>query len=295
MKQETKKIINFDGLYGDEVGKYASDYIFLEPISTRSKIFDWDIKTHLHLHLFQVFILKEGGLLFKETTEEMELLAPCVMLIPPTHLHGIVYKPNSEGYILTLSEAIVEEIFLPSNPIWITFEQIRKLSQFVDEYSFDKIEALLNALQVELFGDNPERLLMVKSLLTQLFIMLHRSTKLDDSKEGNSVMMTYFRKFQRNIKQTETPKSIPEYAAELNITPVHLNRICKAIGGKSAIDLVNQHLIQEAQKRLLHTSFSVSEVAYQLHFEYPNYFAKMFKKYVGVSPQEFRKQRIQET
>lgn len=294
MKQEAKKIINFDGLYGDEVGKYASDYIFLEPISTRSKMFDWDIKTHLHLHLFQVFILKEGALLLKETNEEIELLAPSVILIPATHLHGIVYKPNSEGYILTLSEAIIEDIFLASNPIWTTFEKIRKLNHFVDEYSFDNITNLIGLLEIELFGDNPERLLMVKGLLTQLFIMLHRSTKLDDSKDKNSLMITYFRKFQRNIKQTDTPKSIPEYAAELNITAVHLNRICKAIGGKSAIDLVNQHLINEAQKRLLHTSFSVSEVAYQLHFEYPNYFAKMFKKYVGVSPQEFRKQRVPE-
>ena len=49
-------------------------------------------------------------------------------------------------------------------------------------------------------------------------------------------------------------------------------------------ELVHQHLIQEAQKYLLHTSYSISEIAYLLEFEYPNYFAKLFKKHIGLSP-----------
>ena len=93
-----------------------------------------------------------------------------------------------------------------------------------------------------------------------------------------------------NIKNSEYPKSIPDFADELNITPVHLNRICNAVAGKSAIELVHQNLIIEAQKYLLHTSYSVSEIAYLLKFEYPNYFAKLFKKHTGLSPLEFRRQ-----
>jgi len=114
-------------------------------------------------------------------------------------------------------------------------------------------------------------------------------TKQEDAQQAGSLMMNYFRRFQQSIKQSEYPKSIPVFADELNITPVHLNRICKAVSGKSAIELVHQNLINEAQKYLLHTSYSVSEISYLLKFEYPNYFAKLFKKYVGMSPNEYRK------
>ncbi|MFX5756507.1 helix-turn-helix domain-containing protein, partial [Acinetobacter baumannii] len=68
----------------------------------------------------------------------------------------------------------------------------------------------------------------------------------------------------------------------------HLNRICNEVRGKSALSIIQEHLIEQAKTYLLHTSYSVSEIAYLLNFEYPNYFARLFKKLNGVSPREFR-------
>lgn len=288
MKQE-KNILNFDGLYGDDFGRYSSEYIFLELIATRSQLFNWTIKPHLHSQLFQVFIFSKGSLLFQEATEEHRLQAPCVVLIPPTKLHGLAYNPEIEGQILTLSESIIEEIFKTSSSLWKTFEDIRILSYF-EENTFDKIQQNLAHIELELFSENPERFLMLRAYLTTFFICLHRLTKQEEAQRSDSLMMNYFRRFQMNIKNSEYPKSIPDFADELNITPVHLNRICNAVAGKSAIELVHQNLISEAQKYLLHTSYSVSEIAYLLKFEYPNYFAKLFKKHTGLSPLEFRRQ-----
>jgi AraC family transcriptional activator of pobA len=285
-----KTVLNFDGLYGDDYGRYSSEYIFLELIATRSQTFDWSIKPHIHTQLFQVFILQKGSLLFQEATQEQQLHAPCIILIPPTKLHGLVYTPDVEGYILTLSESTMEDIFKTSNPIWQTYEDIRILNSFEEEISFEQLLRILVNIESELFRENPERFLMLRSYLTQFFIHLHRLTKQVEAQKGDSLMMTHFRKFQHNIKHSEYPKSIPDFANELNITPVHLNRICKAVAGKSAIELVHQNLINEAQKYLLHTSYSISEIAFLLKFEYPNYFAKLFKKYVGASPNEFRLQ-----
>ncbi len=73
-------------------------------------------------------------------------------------------------------------------------------------------------------------------------------------------------------------------AFELGITPVHLNRICNLATGKSAGQLMDEHLLDEAKKYLKYTSYSVSQVAYLLKFEYPNYFARFFKKHTSISP-----------
>ena len=284
-----KAILHFDGLYGDVSGRYSSEYIFLELIATRSQTFDWRIKPHIHSSLFQVFIVENGSLTFQTATQVHTLNAPCIILIPPTLLHGLVYSPDVRGQILTISDSIIEAIFKTSSSIWQTFSEIRLLTRFDEGLCFEKILELLTQIEIELFGEQPERLPMLRAYLTQFFIHLHRLTK-QEIHPTDSLMMSHFRKFQQSIKQSDYPKSIPEFATELNITPVHLNRICRAVAGKSAIELVHQNLIGEAQKYLLHTAYSVSKIAYMLKFEYPNYFAKLFKKHVGVSPVEYRQQ-----
>ena len=99
----------------------------------------------------------------------------------------------------------------------------------------------------------------------------------------------HFRAFQRNVKQSYTPqKTINEYARELHITPVHLNRICQATVGKSALQVVHDFFFLEAKKYLKHTEYSVSEIAYRLNFEDPAYFSRFFSKLAGCSPRQFR-------
>lgn len=283
-----KPILNFEGLYGDLNSRYSSEYIFLELITTRSQLFDWVIQPHIHTHLFQLFIVEKGQVTFQNGSQIRTYAGPCIFLIPPTTLHGLTYTPDVFGHILTISETIIEAIFQTSSAVWQSFGKIHAIHDFDENEPFEVFTDLIKDIEKELFEEHSEREVMLKTYFTQLFVKLHRMVRQGEEQKKDDVTMSHFRKFQKKIKETHEPKSIPEFADELNITPVHLNRICRSVSGKSAIQLVHQNLIAEAQKYLLHTSYSVSEIAYLLKFEYPNYFAKLFKRYVGVSPVEFR-------
>lgn len=283
------KIASFDGLYGDHEGKYSSEYIFLELIATRSQMFDWNIKPHVHSHLFQVFIIENGSLEFTNISTKVILKAPCVIVIPPTLLHGLVYSPDVEGQILSLSDNLMNDIFKTSSTFWDSCEKISIMEKFEEKNSFEKLLSILKNIEEELFSEQKERIVMLKALLCHFFVKLHRMCDLDNAAHKDSVLAIYFRNFQKNIKNAALNKSVPEFAKELNISAVHLNRICQVMAGKSAIEIIRHNTIIEAQKYLLHTSYSISEISYLLHFEYPNYFAKMFKKYVGLTPVEYRR------
>jgi len=56
----------------------------------------------------------------------------------------------------------------------------------------------------------------------------------------------------------------------------------------NAQDLIHYYLIEEAKSLLLNSDKSVSELAYSLGFEYPQYFSRLFKSKTGMTPGEFR-------
>ena len=61
----------------------------------------------------------------------------------------------------------------------------------------------------------------------------------------------------------------------------------KAETGKTALEQINLYLVEEAKNLLLAPNASISETAYQLGFEYPQYFSRLFKKKTGLSPKEY--------
>jgi len=80
-----------------------------------------------------------------------------------------------------------------------------------------------------------------------------------------------------------------KYCAEkMNLSPNYLSDLLKKETGKNTQEYIHYYLIEKAKTRLLNSSETVSQIAYDLGFEYPQYFSKIFKKKVGISPGEYR-------
>jgi len=77
-------------------------------------------------------------------------------------------------------------------------------------------------------------------------------------------------------------------AEKLNISPNYLSDLLKALTGQSTQQHIHEKLIEKAKEKLSTTTLSVSEIAYELGFEYPQSFAKLFKIKTNLSPIEFR-------
>ena len=78
------------------------------------------------------------------------------------------------------------------------------------------------------------------------------------------------------------------YADQLNITPNYLNILSQRYLKIPAGDVIKERTILEAKRLLISTDLSVKEIAYQLGFSDNGYFAKVFKKYIGITPTDFK-------
>lgn len=111
---------------------------------------------------------------------------------------------------------------------------------------------------------------------------------LSNSKQTSAINITNkFKQFLfSNIKEKHL---VTDYAAMMNITPNHLNKAVKAITSKSPTKWIDETLVLEAKVLLYQTTHSINEVATDIGIFDPSYFSRLFKKYEGVTPLEFRK------
>lgn len=96
--------------------------------------------------------------------------------------------------------------------------------------------------------------------------------------------------FQReNLMKNGLP-DVKYFANKLNLSPNYLSDLLSKYTGKTTQEHIHLHTIEKAKSLLWSTEYSISEIAYQLGFEHPSHFSKMFKSKIGVSPKEFRSQ-----
>lgn len=85
-----------------------------------------------------------------------------------------------------------------------------------------------------------------------------------------------------------TSHDVQFFADKLFITANYLNRMTKEYLGYTSKSFILNRVIQEAKNLLNYTSLSVAEISNQLKFETPNYFVRLFRKYVGMTPKQYR-------
>jgi AraC family transcriptional activator of pobA len=92
-----------------------------------------------------------------------------------------------------------------------------------------------------------------------------------------------------NILSRTLKNNVNFYAEHLNTTPQNLNAICRKEYGRSASNIIADHIIKEVKRLLLYTNGTISEIAFSLGFKDSSHFTKYFKRYTGETPKQFKK------
>ncbi len=106
----------------------------------------------------------------------------------------------------------------------------------------------------------------------------------------------YVSQFEQQLKsyyeadqfKTEGIPSVDYFSSKLHLSSSYLSDVLKKETGLNAKEHITSFAIDKAKNRLLGSTASVSEIAYELGFNYPHYFSRLFKQKTGKTPNEFR-------
>lgn len=110
-------------------------------------------------------------------------------------------------------------------------------------------------------------------------------------KVNSSVVAAFENELSRIYSDGSTVNEVPKvsyFAEKANLTPGYFGDLIKRETGSTPQDIITLCLIKEAKRRLASTDTDISVIAYDLGFQYPQHFTRLFKRVTGKSPSVFR-------
>ena len=148
-----------------------------------------------------------------------------------------------------------------------------ELQSPIDEFSQDVI-----VTQIELLLNYSNRFYK-RQFITRKAVSHDLLTQLED------ILNNYFNNNTASVKGLPTVQYL---ADQLNVSSHYLSDMLRTLTGQNAQQHIHQKLIEKAKEVLATSTLSVAQIAFQLGFEHPQSFNKLFKKKTSQSPLEFR-------
>jgi AraC family transcriptional regulator, transcriptional activator of pobA len=109
----------------------------------------------------------------------------------------------------------------------------------------------------------------------------------------NKDVLTRFEALLNTYYQSELPKTeglptVSYCASELNLSANYFGDLVKKETGKTALEYIQEKVVDIAKERIFDRSKSITEIAFEMGYKYPQHFTRLFKQRVGMSPQEYR-------
>lgn len=214
------------------------------------------------------------------------------MLIPQGSIHWEKGTDSISGFIVMFTDDFFNQrqsVFL--NSLLNYAQTSRKLLLDLNESQTQEIKAFMELLfQEQNATGNRNHVLVLQNLMLSLFNKVEGIVQ--DVPQPN-LYISYRLLFQSfvSLLQThyKTEKSVQFYTDQLKLPAKRLNEIVKEVLGKTAQDFIIEQVLLHAKRELAYSRKSIKEISYDLGYESPHYFSRIFKKKIQLSPEDFRK------
>ena len=284
MKRQHTNIIKFP------ISPLAKAGMLIKNMADENSVSEHDhSKPHRDDH-YLIMIATGGHFVIEIDFDKNIITAPAMVLIFPGEIHHIVSVGNPSGWGISIDPSLIDEefqvmmekgfsqsILLDKDAAFFShactlMEQMEKLQKATASlYTVRAIHSILDALLALIAGEI--------SMVTQ-------SGKTKESKAA-IIDRDFKRLLKLHYKEWKQPA---RYAAELHISPAHLYDTIKKTNGDSVSAYIQRYCMLEAKRMLYFTQLTVREISYQLGYEEPVYFGKLFKKVTGLTPLAFRRE-----
>lgn len=295
MSKNTLPVLNIKNF---KAHGYAQPDFYVKTFQQHKKEHPFVMQPHSHDFYLLMLITKGTGTHTIELKEH-SVKPGSVFFMSPSEVHAWNLSEDTDGYILFFNTHFYMMDYREGNIFEIPFynPQNKINSAFLQPKQLTGIKHLMENMRHESSLDLPiyqKRIL--RSYLDIVLMKLAAILKPAQRKKESGLPSRLIPNLQALINEhfiSHNPVSF--YANKLNITVQRLNKITHNQLDKTVAELIHHRMLAEAKRLLAYSTYTVSEIAYQLNFNDNSYFTRFFKKATSMTPEQYRKQLINTT
>jgi AraC family transcriptional activator of pobA len=245
-------------------------------------------KPHRDNH-YLLALLTHGNIKLNLDFQDVDIYSPALLLIAPGRVHHMIETLSLQGWAISFDASLMNNEFQLmfdrafSTPIALNAQTPLYQHLFVLMDRLEQIQAdVPNAYTSRA---NQALLNTIFNLIAGQIVSQGAASKTRETR-GVMIEQAFMQLLKQHYKSWKQPA---QYAAELNISVTHLYDTVREITGSSASVQIQEYCILEAKRLLYFTDLSVKEIGYELGYQEPVYFGKLFKKVTGMTPLQFRR------
>ncbi len=250
--------------------------------------------SHPHRHdYYEVFFFETGSGKHDIDFNTFNIESPCLHFVSPGQVHQVQRGPESFGQVLLFTADfyylhLANKDFLHELP-FLNGNTIRPILNLA-AHEAQEITDIIKQICKEYKEQNLYREEIIRSTLNLLLLTARR---LFESRGETQAEETMESRLVRNLRRLvdssfHSMHAVSAYANALHVTPGHLNDVTKQETGKTVSTLIQERIVLEAKRMLVHSDQSVKEIAYALGFDDPSYFTRFFRERAEEAPNTFR-------
>lgn len=247
-----------------------------------------------HRHtFFELLFFSEANGIHEIDFNHYKIENNTVHFVSPGQIHKLSLKKR-KGYVVCFTEDFIslksKERFIDVFPY---YENSNLPLMTLSKEISSEIDFLIAGMFKELRSDQPGQTDICRSYLN--IVLLKLKALFGEVKKSTAkieqVKIQKVAQFKKLINENYLKhRAVSDYADELNISPNHLNALCKKQEGRTATQFIQDRLLLESKRLLYATDMHIKEISFYLQFEDVPYFNRFFKKQTQLTPIEYRNQ-----
>lgn len=251
----------------------------------------FDIKKHWRNRFYGIYMFKEASGSVVIDNQLYELGKNRLLFLNYNQVYYFNLPSEPQGYAILFTKSFYNHIYtgnklIRSDTALTDLPTITEMDSFFTKEFLESFQNIKKEYSARRMYDKEIICMQLKIFILQFIrassLQNEQPTPADHKKEIVEKFSELVNQFYKELKTTAP------YAEKLNLTPNYLNTLVKDQLAISAGHYIRNRVILEAERLLLHTTLSVTEISYELGFTDNSHFGKYFKSSNAISPNQYR-------